>query len=117
MDHKLRVHVCLDRMPTSAVLQIAGCLTESSCQALLPIVRRAGLLRDGLLVTVDLLHARHVDAAAVEFLQLASSGQHTRSPYPGLDGFHGTLAIDAPTVLPCCPALRARSGMAAAVAA
>jgi len=106
VDHKLRVHVRLDQMPMSAVLEITGCLTETSCQALLPIIRRAGVLRDGLLITVDLCHARHVDAAALEFLQAASRGQERRSPYPGLHDFHGTIAVDAPPVLPGCPALR-----------
>ncbi|MDQ6753601.1 MAG: hypothetical protein M3017_09360 [Actinomycetota bacterium] len=107
MDHKLRVHVRLDMMPTSAVLEVAGCLTETSCKALLPIIRRAGVLRKGLLVTVDLTHARHIDPAALESLQRASRGQHGRSHYPGLADFHGTLDIVAPPVLPGCPALRA----------
>ncbi len=106
MDHKLRVHVRLDLMPTSAILEVAGCLTETSCKALLPIIRRAGVLRKGLLVTVDLTNARHIDPAALEFLQRASRSRDAGSPSPGLADFHGTLAIVAPPVLPGCPALR-----------
>ncbi|HEV7166658.1 MAG TPA: hypothetical protein VGN49_01680 [Micrococcaceae bacterium] len=104
-------------MPTAAVLEITGCLTETGCQALLPIIRRAGVLREGLLITVNLCHARHVDAGALEFLQDASHGLQRRSPYPGLHDFHGTIAIDAPPVLPGCPALRPLRRVAVAAAA
>lgn len=68
MDHKLRVLVRLDIDRNSAVLAINGCLTSESYRALLPIIRRASALMNGLAVVVDLSNAMHVDRAAAEAL-------------------------------------------------
>lgn len=107
MDHKLRVNVHLDLTPSSAVLEVAGCVTGTNCKAILPIIRRAGVVFGDLQVTVDLSRTRHIDPEALDYLQAASQGQYARSPYPGLGDFHGRLDIVAPPELPGCPALRA----------
>lgn len=68
MHHKLRVLVRLDIDRNSAVLAVNGCLTVESYRALLPVIRRASALIDGLAVVVDLTSALHVDAAAAQAL-------------------------------------------------
>jgi hypothetical protein len=60
VDHKIRVLVRLDVDTTSAYLEVAGCLTPLSCQALFPILDRVSGLLPNLYVTVDLHGAAHI---------------------------------------------------------
>ncbi|MCZ2404621.1 hypothetical protein IV498_15900 [Paenarthrobacter sp. Z7-10] len=98
MDHKLHVLVRLDVDSTAAVLEVSGCLTESNCPALLPIIRRAAVLVEGLCVKVDLQQAKHIDLAGLRALQLLSTGRQ-----PKAAGGDVSFTITSPAVLPACP--------------
>ena len=115
MDHKLHVLVRIDMDCASAVIRIAGCLTDNSCTALFPLIRRLQGLSRGLTVTVDLSEAKHIDSRGVETLRLFSSGQPVDTATPDAT-FTGALHITVPEDLPQCPASTVRqrvSGVAA----
>ena len=97
MEHKLRVLVRLDLDPTSAVLEVTGCLTVDSCHALPPLIRRTASLVGGHLVTVDLTPAKHIERDAVSYLEGVAGG--------GRDVIT-ELRIQCPEKLPDCPSLR-----------
>lgn len=67
MVHKLRVIVRVD-FGASISLLVTGCLTDDSCQALLPVIRRALSLLSGHPVTVDLTESQHIDSSALDVL-------------------------------------------------
>lgn len=117
MDHELRVLVRLDIDATSAVLEVNGCLTEKSCQALLPVIRRAGSLIPGLDVIVDLSHARYIEASALDILHQLNPAPGAVIPRAAIDGRQTFVHITAPAVLPICPAQHALRPAAAAEAA
>ena len=102
MDHKLRVLVRLDIDRVSAVLEVGGCLTVESCTALLPLVQRMDRLAHGMVVTVDLSDAQHIERGGLEMLERFSAGEAVAAAQPG---FTGKLAIAVPAALPECPAL------------
>ncbi|MBG0740464.1 hypothetical protein IV500_13845 [Paeniglutamicibacter antarcticus] len=104
MDHKLRVIVRLDIEATSAVLEVNGCLTDKSCRALLPIIRRAGSLIQGLNVVVDLSLARHIDASALDILYHLNDGPDVDADLAPFGGSNPHVSVSAPAVLPECPA-------------
>lgn len=92
MEHKLHVLVQLDADPAEAVLQVSGCLTAESCQALPPIVQKAAALLHGNRITVDLTRARHIEREAVALLRSGT-------------GFgKSELVVKCPDLLPQCPA-------------
>ncbi len=100
MDCKLRVIVSLDVDTTSAVLEVNGCLPDTSCHALLPIIRRAGSLIHGLNVAVDLSRARHIDASALDTLNHLNCSSSQDAKTASIEG----LRVSAPAGLPECPA-------------
>jgi anti-anti-sigma regulatory factor len=100
MEHKLFVLVRLDIDRSSAVLAVNGCLTLESYRALLPIVRRASALIDGLNVIVDLRNAIHVDDAAAVALAESINDECRRHDI-------GLVTVKYPDVFPAC-ALMAR---------
>ncbi|MDF9278859.1 hypothetical protein P4U43_13795 [Arthrobacter sp. EH-1B-1] len=99
MDHKLRVLVRLDVDRTAAVIAVNGCLTEINYRALLPIARRACALIGGLSVTVDLTGARHIEGNSIDSLERALSLMSASM------GASGKIMVQAPSMLPVCPAL------------
>ena len=101
MEHKLNALIRLDLDPASAVIEITGCLTLGGSQALLPVIRRLGNLIPGghHFVTVSLQCARHIDAEGLAYLQ----GLRSMSA-ESLTGAPLTLRIQAPDILPECPA-------------
>lgn len=113
MDHKLKVLVRLDIENRSASLEITGCLTEASCGALLPLIRRTRNFAGGLAVTVDLSSARHIDDAALERLE-----QTTRAlladPHVARSGAECAVSVRAPKAVPTCPVLRRQRELEAA---
>jgi hypothetical protein len=120
VEHKLRVLVSLDMDCASAVIKIAGCLTDDSCKALVPLIRRLHGLSPGIAVTVGLTDARHIESRGLQTLHLFSSGEpadgelaETAMPYVP---FTRALNITVPKDLPQCPALivRQRFGEVAA---
>lgn len=100
MDHKLRVIVRLDIDATSVFLEVNGCLTDKSCHALLPVIRRAGSLIQGLNVVVDLSRARHIDTSALEILNHLNYSSNQGAETASMQG----VSVSAPAVLPECPA-------------
>jgi hypothetical protein len=101
VEHKLNALIRLDLDPTSAVVEITGCLTLGGSQALLPVIRRLANLVPGAhrSVTVSLLAAKHIDAEGLAYLHGLRS---MRSE--SLAGKPLTLRLQAPEVLPECPA-------------
>lgn len=97
MDHQLKVLVRLDLSPTSSHLIVTGCLTETGCAELLPIIKRTHGLTGGLHVTVDLRDADHIDDSALTLLK----------SLPANDG-GSTLPVDIlpPQRLPVCDGLQ-----------
>lgn len=89
MEHKLRVLVRLDVDPSSAVLEVSGCLTADTWQTLEPL--KASSLVHGQRITLDLGTAQHVEAAAVSLLQKSDAvAAHN-------------VRIICPGTLPACP--------------
>ncbi|HXD29435.1 MAG TPA: hypothetical protein VN621_11835 [Arthrobacter sp.] len=109
MDHKLQVLVKLNIDSTSAVLDVGGCLTRGSCQALFPIIRRTASLAHGLEVTVDLSAVDHIDEDGLWLLRDFGAGKFMDSTSPDGRGFGGVRDIVVPEHLPECEALRARN--------
>ena len=103
MDHKLRVLVRLDIDRTSAVIEVSGCLTADSCTALLPLFHRMERLAHGMVITVDLSDAQHIERRGLEVLERFGAGEEVGAAQPG--PFTGTLAVAAPADLPQCSAL------------
>ncbi len=68
MDHKLQFVVGLDAGLKSARIDVRGCLTAASCQALLCVLKRAHSLAAGVSLTLDLREARHIEVQALEML-------------------------------------------------
>lgn len=68
MDHKLQLVVGFDADLKSARIDVRGCLTAASCQALLCVLKRAHSLAADVSVTLDLRDARHVEVEALEML-------------------------------------------------
>ena len=95
MEHKLRILIRLDIDRSSAVLAVNGCLTVDSYKALLPVIRRASALVDGLRVIVDLRNAVHVEAAAVEALNDRVSDEYRHHEV-------GMVTVQYPGVFPAC---------------
>ncbi|WP_309070045.1 hypothetical protein [Arthrobacter sp.] len=95
MDHKLRILVRLDIDRNSAVLAVTGCLTTESYRALLPVIRRANALVDGVAVIVDLRNAIHVDAAAAEALNDSIRLEHHHHEL-------GAVTLQLPDMYPAC---------------
>lgn len=92
MEHKLHVLVRLDADLAAAVLQVSGCLTAESCQALPNIIQKAAALLHRDRITVDLTRARHIEREAVAFLRSGT-------------GFgKSELFVKCPDLLPQCPA-------------
>lgn len=77
MDHKLRVLVRLDLDRSAAVLEVSGCLTAETCDALVSVIRRTGTLIEGvgvvggMVTVVDLRDADHIDSQALKELHRA----------------------------------------------
>jgi hypothetical protein len=120
VEHKLRVLVRLDMDCASAVIKIAGCLTDDSCKALFPLIRRLHGLSPGIAVTVDLTDAKHIESRGLETLQLFSSGgsadgELADTAMPDAP-FTRALNITVPEDLPQCPVpiVRQRIGEVAA---
>lgn len=101
MNHKLRILVRLDLDHRSAVLAVNGCLTIENYRVLLPVIRRASALMDGLAVTVDFSDALHVDAGAA-----AAIAECVALEYQHHDV--GVVVLRFPAVYPPC-ALLARA--------
>ena len=97
VEHKLGVLVRLDLDPTSAVLEVTGCLTADSCHALPPLIRRTAALLGAPAITVDLMPAKHIERDAVSYLERVA-GAHRETV--------SELRIRCPKKLPDCPALR-----------
>lgn len=95
MNHKLRILVRLDIDRNSAVLAVTGCLTAESYRALLPVIRRANALVDGLAVIVDLRNAIHVDRAAAEALSDSIRLEHHHHEL-------GAVTVQFPDQYPAC---------------
>ncbi|GAB3537111.1 hypothetical protein GCM10027403_20200 [Arthrobacter tecti] len=110
MNHKLRVLVRLDIDCTAAVVAVTGCLTEINYLALLPIVRRANALINGLAVTVDLTGAKHVDDNSPALLR------HALTEMQLAEDEAKSISIATRPDLPVCPA-RARTQQQQEVAA
>ena len=68
MDHKLQLVVGLDADLKSARIDVGGCLTVASCQALLCVLKRAHSLAADVSLTLDLREARHIEVQALEML-------------------------------------------------
>ncbi|NMR30793.1 hypothetical protein [Crystallibacter degradans] len=68
MDHKLQLVVGLDADLKTARIDVQGCLTAASCQALLCVLRRAHSLAADVSLTLDLREARHLETEALEML-------------------------------------------------
>lgn len=103
MDHKLLVRVRLDMDCASAVIKIDGCLTDQSCTALFPLIRRLQGLSRGITVTVDLSDAKHIESRGLESLQLLSQGEPVGTAILDVP-FQGTVNITVPPDLHRCPA-------------
>ncbi|MCQ1951246.1 hypothetical protein NNX28_15105 [Arthrobacter sp. zg-Y859] len=93
MDHKLRVLVRLDVDPSSAVLEVTGCLTADSWRSLAPVIRKTAALVRGHRIAVDLTTAQHIERAALPLLRGNVAGRDI------------DLRIACPEVLPECPAM------------
>ncbi|MCC9175743.1 hypothetical protein [Arthrobacter sp. zg-Y179] len=98
MDHKLRVLVRLDVDPSSAVLEVTGCLTADSWGSLTPLIRKTAALVRGHRITVDLTAAQHIERAALPLLRENVAGRDI------------DLRIECPDILPECPALVSAAG-------
>lgn len=98
MEHKLQVLVRRDIDRTGAVLQVNGCLTDSSYEALFPLIRRARSLAGGLTVVVDLSGAKHIDVDALHFLDVFTANENAAGSR--------RISVRAPRVIPRCPALK-----------
>lgn len=68
MDHTLQLVVGLDAGLKSARIDVRGCLTAASCQALLCVLKRAHSLAADVSLTLDLREARHIEVQALEML-------------------------------------------------
>lgn len=79
MPHKLSVTVQVDLDGKNVRIIATGCLTETSQQALHPLIDRARTLVPGIHVTVDLSGAQHVEATGVELLRQALEHDGPRS--------------------------------------
>jgi hypothetical protein len=104
MDHKVRILVRLDIDRNSAVLAVNGCLTTESYRALLPVIRRANALVNGLAVMVDLRNAIHIDGAAADALRESIN----------LELHHHQLRVvtlQLPDVYPACALLTGSSSV------
>ncbi|WP_146364081.1 hypothetical protein [Arthrobacter yangruifuii] len=101
MDHKLRVLVRLDVDPSSAVLEVTGCLTADSWGTLAPLIRKTTALVGGQRITVDLTSAQHIEGSALSSLRDSAAGRDFE------------LRIQSPEFLPECPSLApsGRGGM------
>lgn len=95
MEHKLRILIRLDFDRSSAVLAVNGCLTPENYRALLPVIRRASALIEGLNVVVDLRTATHVDGTAAEALNDAIADEFAHHEV-------GLVTVQYPGVLPAC---------------
>jgi hypothetical protein len=105
VDHKIRVLVRLDVDTTSAHLEVAGCLTPLSCQALFPILDRVRGLTPDLCITVDLNGASHIEDAAMALLQATTGAVLYTAARPGGSAslVPGKVRILAPSEWPSCP--------------
>ncbi|MGP5726220.1 hypothetical protein ACTXOR_10600 [Arthrobacter rhombi] len=106
MEHKLRVLVRLDVKTTNnsthAVLDVGGCLTSDSCEALFPIIRRTRSLIEGLSVLVDLSEVGHIDDDGLAVLQeFIADGRDVSVSATGSGG-NGSVEVIVPAVLPTC---------------
>ncbi|WP_028281113.1 hypothetical protein [Arthrobacter sp. H5] len=81
----------------SAVLDLNGCLAETSYKALLPIIRRSASLFTGIAVTVDLSQAQHIEVSALDQLQLSTKS--VRTP----NGAAVVVSYTVPVRLLSCP--------------
>ncbi|MHA7172396.1 hypothetical protein [Arthrobacter monumenti] len=113
MDHKLRVTVRVDIDQSTVCLEVGGCLTASSCTSLLPLIRRAHALKDGLMVTVDLSAAHHIEPAGLDRLHAFAAGQAVDNDPWRVRGFDGNVSVIAPPVLLGCPVSHAGHKLAA----
>jgi len=115
VDHKLRALVRLDMDCASAAIKITGCLTDDSCKALFPLIRRLQGSSPHLTVTVDLTDATHIESRGLEMLQLFRQGEPVDTAMHD-EPFIGALHMMVPENLPQCPASTVRqrvSGVAA----
>lgn len=75
LNDKLKVLVRIDLECGQAEVAAQGHVTAKSLQALYVVVKRANHLKEGLLLVVDVSHAR-VEPAAMEQLQACSESRH-----------------------------------------
>lgn len=102
MPHKLGVIPRIDVTTHQAELRVAGCLTSGGSTALQLLIRRAGSVSGIRSVVVDLTTARHIDHDGLEQLnRFSHSPNHEQSKLQ----LH-TVQVEAPPVLPSCPAHR-----------
>jgi hypothetical protein len=71
VHHELSVTVQVDLDGCHIRMIGTGCLIEASQRALYLLIRRACTFTPGVHLTVDLLEAHHLEAAAVEYLREA----------------------------------------------
>jgi hypothetical protein len=77
MDHKLSVLVQIDLQGHYVRLVVGGCLTEANQHVLHPLVARARTLIPPVTLTIDLITAGHIEAAAVDLLRWAVDHDET----------------------------------------
>ncbi|MHA7278018.1 hypothetical protein ACX80O_16120 [Arthrobacter sp. Hz1] len=110
MEHKLQVFVRLDMNMdrTGVVLQVNGCLTDNSYEALFPLIHCARSLAGGLAVVVDLYETKHIDVDALHFLNVFAANENAADSR--------RISVKAPRVIPRCPALKRSTPIAEQVA-
>lgn len=118
MDHKLQLVVGLDADLKSAQIDIKGCLTAASCQALLCVLKRARSLAADVSLTLDLREARHIETEALELLGYlpGPSRANATAIYSEvrcvLEGV-GVVVLLLPMLSPVCREDRAQAGTCA----
>jgi hypothetical protein len=120
MDHKLQLVVGLDADRKTARMDVQGCLTAASCQALLCVLKRAHSLAADLSLTLDLREARHIEVQALEMLGYlpGPSSANGTAIYSEvrcvLEGI-GVVVLLLPKLSPLCRAAKVLAGAGAYV--
>lgn len=95
MDHMPNILVSLDIDRERVVIQVIGCVTSKNYEELSSSVRRTRSLVGSLPVTVDFYPAQHIDAHAIDHLQLLAADEKLAPDE--------RISINAPQQLPVCP--------------
>lgn len=99
MKHTLRILVRMDLDPSSAVLEVEGCVTAEGCPSVTSVLARTLLLADCEEVLIDLRRAKHIEPAAADYLQRIDPRTIVEGGVP----VPTRVGVLRPRVLPDCP--------------